>query len=254
MKVLMCPPLHYQPAPGEDASAVMAEWRGLYRLLRDELDVQVDLLEPRPGMPGLVLAASGGFVWQDSFIASRFREDSRRSEAEAWENFFLVRGYAMPGLPAGCRFEGERDLVVVGGTMFAGYRSDDDLAVHAAVAKVLGGEICSLRLSDAWDRPLDTCLCPLGDGSALFHPDAFDPSAHKALHDHVPRMYPVDADEAPRLGCNALVTGRKAVLPEGCPETAAHLEEAGFQVHNAPLGSYARHGAGPKALVLKIAG
>lgn len=254
MKVLMCPPLHYEPASGEDASAVMAEWRGLYRLLRDELDVQVDLLEPRPDMPKLVLAASGGFVWKDCFLASRFREDSRRPEAEAWENFFLVRGYATPALPEGCCFEGERDLVVVGGTMFAGYRSKDDLAAHAAVAEVLGGEICSLRLSDAWDRPLDTCLCPLDGGSALFHPDAFDPSARKALHDHVPRMDPVDADDAPRLGCNALVTGRKAVLPEGCPETAAHLEEAGFQVHNTPLGSYARHGVGPKALVLKIAG
>ncbi len=249
MKVLMCPPLHYEPAP-----AVMAEWRGLYRLLREDLDVQVDLLEPKPDMPRLVLAGSGGFVWQDSFIASRFREDSRRPEAEAWENFFLVRGYATPRLSEDCCFEGERDLVVVNGTMFAGYRSDDDLALHAAVARVLGAEIRSLRLSDAWDRPLDTCLCPLGQGSALFHPDAFDPSARKALHDQVPRLHPVDAHDATRLGCNALVTGRNAILPEGCPETAAHLEEAGFQVHNTPLGSYARHGAGPKALVLKIAG
>ena len=254
MKVLMCPPLHYQPAEGGDTSTVMAEWRGLYRLLRDELDVQVDLLEPRPDMPTLVLAASGGLVCEDSFFASRFRENSRRPEAEAWENFFLVRGYAMPGLPEGCCFEGERDLVAMDGTMFAGYRSDDDLAAHEAVAKVLGGEVHSLCLSDAWDWPLDACLCPLGDGSALFHPDAFDPAAHKALHDHVPRLHPVDADDARRLGCNALVTGRNAVLPEGCPETAAHLEEAGFQVHSTPLRSYARHGAGPKALVLKIAG
>ncbi|MDE0027835.1 MAG: hypothetical protein OXU42_00315 [Deltaproteobacteria bacterium] len=254
MKVLMCPPLHYEPAPGEDASAVMAEWRGLYRLLRDELGVQVDLLEPRPDMPRLVLAASGGFVWKDSFIASRFREDSRRSEAEAWENFFLVRGYATPGLPEGCRFEGERDLVGVGGTMFAGYRSDDDLAAHAAVAKVLGGEIRSLRLSDAWDRPLDTCLCPLGDGGALFHPDAFDPSARKDLEDHVPRLHPVDTDDARRLGCNALVAGQNVVLPQGCRGIAAHLEKTGFQVHHLPVGAFARHAAGPKSLVLKIAG
>ena len=254
MKVLMCPPLHYEAAPGEDPSAVMAEWRGLYRLLRDELDVQVDLLEPRPDMPMLVMAASGGFVWNDTFIASRFREDSRRFEAEAWENFFLVRGYAMPELPEGCRFEGERDLVVVGRTMFAGYRSDDDLAAHAAVAKVLGGEICSLRLSDAWDRPLDTCLCPLGDGGALFHPDAFDPAARKDLEDYVPRLHPVDTDDARRLGCNALVAGQNVVLPQGCRGIAAHLEKTGFQVHHLPVGAFARHASGPKALVLKSAG
>lgn len=254
MKVLMCPPLHYEPAPGEDASAVMAEWRSLYRLLRDELNVQVDLLEPRPDMPKLVLAASGGFVWNDTFIASRPRDVSRWPESEAWANFFMVRGYAMPELPEGCSLDGERDLVVADGTPFAGYRSDEDRMIHHAVSAILGREVQSLRLSDTWDGPLDTCLCPLGDGSALFHPDAFDPGARKALHDHVRRIHPVDADDAPRLGCNALVTGRNAVLPEGCPGTAARLEEAGFQVHNTPLGSYARHGAGPKALVLKIAG
>ena len=254
MKVLMCPPLHYEPDPGEDASAFLAEWRGLYRLLRDDLDVEVDLLEPRPDMPRLVLAASGGFVWGESFIVSRFRENSRRPEADAWENFFLVRGYAVPGLPEGCRFEGERDLVVVGGTMFAGYRSDDDLAAHEAVSGIFGREVRSLGLSSVWNWPLDTCLCPVGDGSALFLPEAFDPAARKEIQDHVPRPHPVDADDARRLGCNALFAGRNVVLPEGCPETAAHLEEAGFQVHNTPLGSYARHGAGPKALVLKIAG
>ena len=253
MRVLMCPPLHYEPAPGEDASAVMAEWRGLYRLLRDELDVQVDLLEPRPDMPMLVLAASGGFVRDDSFIASRLQEDSRRLEAEAWENFFLVRGYAMPALPEGCRFEGERDLVAVGGTMFAGYRSEGDLAAHEALSRIFGGEVRSLGLSDAWDLPLDTSLCPLGDGSALFLPDAFDPAARKDLQHHVPRLHPVDADDARRLGCNALGAGRNVVLPEGCRGPAAHLEKTGFQVHHLPVGAYARHGAGPKALVLKIA-
>ena len=254
MKVLMCPPLYYEPAEGEDASTFMTEWRGLYRLLRDELDIEVDLLEPRPDMPGLVLAASGGFVWEDSFIASRLREDSRRPEAEAWENFFLVRGYAMPAFPESCRFEGERDLVAVGGTMFAGYRSEDDLAAHEAVSGIFGCEVRSLGLSDAWDWPLDTCLCALGDGSALFLPDAFDPAARKDLQHHVPRLHPVDADDPRRLGCNALVAGRNVVLPEGCPRIAAHLEKTGFQVHHLPVGAYARHGAGPKALVLKIAG
>ena len=254
MKVLMCPPLHYEPAPGEDAAAAMGEWRGLYRLLRDELDVQVDLLEPRPDMPGLVLAAAGGFVWEDSFIAGWFRDKSRQPEREAWENFFLVRGYAMPVLPEGCCLEGERDVVAVGGTLFAGYHSDDELGAHGAVAEIVDGEVVSLRLSDSWDGPLDTCLCPLGEGRALYYPEAFDPTARRALQDHVRRVLRVDADDARSLGCNALIAGRSVVLPEGCRQTSADLQGAGFQVHTTPLGSYARHGAGPKALVLKIAG
>ena len=252
MKVLMCPPLHYELAPGEDAAAVMAEWRGLYRLLREELDVEVDLLEPRPGLPKLVLAASGGFVWEDSFIASCFRDPSRRPEREAWANFFLVRGYAMPALPEGCCFEGERDLVVVEGTLFAGYRSSDDLDAHQALAEIVGREVRSLRLSDGWDRTLDTCLCPLGEGRALFHPEAFDPDARGILEENVPQLQPMDLADVRRLGCNALVMDGNVILPEGCGNTVTRLEQGGFRVHGLPLGSYARYGAGPKALMLKI--
>ncbi len=252
MKVLMCPPLHYEPAPGEDPSAAMAEWRGLYRLLRDELDVQVDLLEPRPGMPKLVVAASGGFVWKNTFIAGRARDGSRRPEAEAWANFFLVRGYAVPELPEGCPFDGERDLVVADGTLFVGCRPDDDLASHRALSEILEREVHSLRLSDRWDWPLDTCLCPLGDDKALYHPGAFLAEARKILEDSLPGMKPMDADEARRLGCNALAAEGSVILPEGCESTAARLEREGFQVHALPLRCYARHGAGPRALALKI--
>ena len=173
MKVLMCPPLHYEPAPGEDASAVMAEWRGLYRLLRDDLGVQVDLLEPRPDMPKLVVAASGGFVQGDSFIVSRFRDVARQREPEAWANFFLVRGYTTLALPEGTCFEGERDLVAVAGMLFAGYRSRHDLAAHKTVSEILACEVRSLRLSDGWDWPLDTCLSPMLGDTALYHPEAF---------------------------------------------------------------------------------
>ncbi len=254
MKVLMCPPLHYQPAQGEDAPAIMAQWRGLYRLLRDELDVHVDLLEPRPGMSRLVLAASGGLVWEDAFIGSRFRDASRQREREAWDGFFLVRGYVMPPLPEGCRFEGERDLVVADGTLFAGYRSQADLAAHQAVSGILGREIHSLRLSDRSDGHLDGCLWPLGNGMALYHPEAFHPDARGTLDARLPGLRRADTGDARRLGCNGMVVGSHVILPQGCDATAVGLEQEGFRVHTLPLQSYARHGAGPKALVLRIEG
>ena len=252
MKVLMCPPLHYEPAPGEDASVVMAEWRGLYRLLREELDVQVDLLEPRPGLPKLVLAASGGFVWQDSFIGSRLADAERRPESEAVANFFLVRGYAMSALPEGCRFEGERDLVVAEETLFAGYRCAEDLAAHEALVGVLGREIRSLRLSDGWPFPLDTCLCPLGESRALYHPEAFDEEARRDLEQNVTQLQSMEPADVQRLGCNALVADGNVILPEGCGATVTRLEQEGFRVHTLPLACYSRHAAGPSALVLNV--
>ena len=252
MKVLMCPPLYYEPTAGEDASTIMSEWRGLYRLLREELGVEVDLLEPRPGMPRLVLAASGGFVWKDSFIGSRFQDASRRPEPEAWANFFLVRGYDMSALQEGCCFEGERDLVVAEGTLFAGFRSREDLAAHKAISEILHRGVRSLRLSDGWDWPLDTCLCPLGNGRTLYHPEAFHPEARGIVETHVSGLQPVAAGDAWHLGCNALVANGNAILPEGCEATTSRLEQEGFQVHTLPLNSFARNCAGPKALALKV--
>ena len=252
MKVLMCPPLYYEPADGEDTSTIMTEWRGLYRLLREELDVQVDLLEPRPGMPGLVVAASGGLAVDDSFIASRFRDVSRRPECEAWANFFLVRGYAMPVLPEGSCFEGQRDLVVAEGKLFAGYRSSDDLAAHQVLSELLDREVCSLRVADGWDSPLDTCLCPLGNGMVLYHAEAFEPDACGILNDSFTAAQAMDSEDARHLGCNALVADGNVILPEGCGATVTRLEQEGLRVHTLQLGSYVRHGAGPKALVLKM--
>ena len=43
----------------------------------------------------------------------------------------------MPELPEECCFDGERDLVVAGGKLFAGYRAGGDLAAHKAVSEFL---------------------------------------------------------------------------------------------------------------------
>ena len=84
----------------------------------------------------------------------------------------------MPRLPEGCCFEGERDMVVVDGMMFAGHRSDDDLAAHEAISGILGREVCIPFACPTLGGGPSTRVCArLGDGSALFYPDAFDPAA-----------------------------------------------------------------------------
>lgn len=252
MKVLMCPPIHYATTPEGDVSTVMVEWRGLYRLLREELGIQVDLLEPKPSLPQLVLAGGGGFVWGDTFVVSRFRDSLRRYEPEAWENFFLVRGYDTPTLPEGCYFEGEQDLLIVEGVPFVGHRAGDDLAAHNALSTILGRDVQLLRFADGWDLPLSACLCPLGNGQALFYPEAFDLDARRAIEGSLAAPRAMDPQDVRRFGCNALVADGDLILPEGCVATVAQLKQDGFRVHTLPLHSYARHCAGPKALVLKI--
>ena len=90
MKILMCPPMYYGTGNGVDPSPTpsrehdrelaVEQWRGLYRLARDAVGLEVMLLEPRAGLPDMAFVARAGLVWADKFVASHFREPARQPE------------------------------------------------------------------------------------------------------------------------------------------------------------------------------
>jgi N-dimethylarginine dimethylaminohydrolase len=258
----MCPPVYYgieyeinpwmSRSRQSDRQMAQEQWRALYRLLRDELNLDVDLLEPIRGLPDMVFTANGGLVWSKKFIASNFRHEVRRGEVRYVENFFAVRGYDIFHLPEGIYFEGEGDLLLCGDVFFAGYRIRSDIRAHQQVAETIEREVLSLELTNEWFYHLDTCFCPLGAGQALFYPAAFDPYAVKVLENHVARLIPVEEDEARRFACNAIVMGRSVVINEGCPKIHRTLESMNYAVRSAPLGEFLKAGGSAKCLVLKV--
>lgn len=262
MRLLMCPPLYYgierqDPGIGRsrqgDRQIAQEQWRALYRLLEDDLDMEIALLEPRTGLPDMVFTANAGFVWGDRFIASNLRDEARRAEAPAFENWFQVRGYEIFHLPEETLFEGESNLLLCGDRFVAGYRAPSaDAASHRKVAEILGREILSLKLADDCLYRLDACLCPLGQGQALFYPSAFDNQAAKMLKDHIGALVAVPDDEALRFACNAIVVEKNVVMNDGCPKTREQLRSLGFSVFETPLGEFAKAGGGAKCLALKV--
>ena len=147
MRLLMCPPLHYgiqyeinpwmSRSRQSDPQLAQEQWRALYRILQDRLELDVPLVEPRPGLPDMVFTANAGLVWGDRFIVSNFRHQVRRGEAPHFENWFQVRGYEIHHLPAGLFFEGEGDLLMCGDLCFAGYRIRSDIGAHDKVAEII---------------------------------------------------------------------------------------------------------------------
>ncbi|MBI4488634.1 MAG: amidinotransferase [Deltaproteobacteria bacterium] len=262
MKLLMCPPLYYgieyeiNPwmSRSRQSNPLLAQeqWRGLYRLLEDQLAVEIVLVEPRKGLPDMVFTANAGLVWNNKFIASNFRYEVRRGEVPHLENWFQVRGHEIFHLPEENFFEGEGDLLLCGDLFFGGYHIRSDILSHQKVAEILEREILSLELTSEWFYHLDTCFCPLGEGQAFFYPAAFDAYALKVLEDTIGTLIPVAEEEARRFACNAIVVEKNVVVNDGCPGIRKKLESLGFSVLETPLSEFIKAGGSAKCLVLKV--
>lgn len=258
----MCPPLYYgieyeiNPEMGRsrqsDPQLAQEQWRELYRLLEDKLDMEIALVEPKKGLPDMVFTANAGLAWGNKYIASNFRHEVRRGEAPSFENWFQVRGYEIFHLPEENFFEGEGDLLKCGEIFFAGFHIRSDIASHQKVAEIMEREVLSLELTSDWLYHLDSCFCPLAKGQALFYPAAFNPGARKVLQDNIASLIAVTEDEARRFACNAIAVEKNVVINDGCPQTGERLRSLGFTVFETPLGEFIKAGGSAKCLVLKI--
>lgn len=258
----MCPPdyygIEYEINPWmsrgrqSDRQRAHAQWERLRGLIREKLQVEIDLVEPRPGLPDMVFTANAGFVWNKIFIASRFRHAVRRGETPYFEERFRAEGYEMVRLPEETFFEGEGDLLLCGDTLFAGYHIRTDILAHQKIAEIVQREVLSLELASEWFYHLDTCFCPLDAGRALYYPAAFDSYALKVLRDNVADLIEADEEEAKRFSCNAVVIGENVILNEGCPKSREQLESRGFTVFDTTLDEFIKAGGSAKCLVLKM--
>ena len=75
--------------------------------------------------------------------------------------------------------EGEGDFLYTGRALLAGYGFRSDQAAAAELAEVFGLPVLSLRLTDPRFYHLDTALCVLAPGVAMYYPAAFDEAARR---------------------------------------------------------------------------
>ena len=262
MRLLMCPPdyygIEYEINPWMSRShqsntqIAREQWNNLYHLLNLGFNAEIELLDPKPGLPDMVFTANAGLAWNGKFIVSRFRHDVRQREAPHYEAWFANHGYEVLHLPDNYCFEGEGDLLKCGELWFAGYHIRSDIFAHQKIAEIIGQEILSLELTSDWYYHLDTCFCPLSAGRAIFYPPAFDPYARKVLENHIPDLITVSDEEAARFACNAVVAGEKIAMNDGCPKLKGKMEAAGFSVFQTPLDEFIKAGGSAKCLVLII--
>ena len=232
----------------------MAQWHRLHHALTRV--AQVHLIEPVAGSPDMVFTANAGLARDGVVAVSSFLHAERQGEEPHFRAWFENAGYDVVNLPRGVSFEGEGDALFSadGSRLWVGYGTRTDRGSHALLSPLWETEVTGLRLVDPRFYHLDTCFAPLGDGSLLYYPPAFDSSSIaliEAFYAPEQRIAVNEAD-ALRFACNAVNIGRTVVMNEVSEVLQEQLERRGFQVVQVPLDEFLKAGGAAKCLVMKL--
>ena len=261
ISVLMCEPtayaLKYEINPwmrmenSPNIALAQRQWQELYRLLKEEVGLDVRLVAQAAECPDMVFTANAGLVRGPLALLANFRHPQRQLEEPYFKQWFETEGYAVMTPPVPDKFEGEGDALFVGDVLLAGYLKRSDIAAHRWMADLLGISVLSLELVDDRWYHLDTCLFPLTHQCLVYYPGAFDSYAQKVITDRFETIA-VRYEEALRFACNAVVAKDHIVLPSGCPVLTETLTALGYTVHSAELSEFLKAGGAAKCLTLML--
>src|SRR5215210_302305 len=145
-RFLMCAPAHYgveyviNPWMAGNVHRVardiaVKQWQALSENLHEL--AEVELVEPRPGLPDMVFTANGGFVMERRAVLTRFFHRERQDERQHFKKWFERRGFEVVELPDDVPFEGEGDALLdrERGFLWMGYGLRTDLGAHPMLAE-----------------------------------------------------------------------------------------------------------------------
>ena len=264
-EILMCPPWHFEVTyrinpwmdPGQrtvDRDRAKAQWTQLRAILAQSSEIVE--IDPLPGLPDMVFTANAGLVLGGQVVLSRFRHVERRGEEAPFRAFFRSRGATIEALPDEMFFEGAGDALFDRRLpiLWAGSGLRSLLQGHEWLSLKLGCAVVSLELVDPRFYHLDTCFCPLADGSLLYYPAAFSPASQEAIETHVlPReRIAVTLEDALQFACNAVNQGTRITLHALSSPLRKALESRGFEVVETPLDEFLKAGGSAKCLTLRL--
>lgn len=265
IRYLMCAPEHYDVDyvinPWMEGNVhrlsrdrAQMQWQALYKVIGDR--AEVESIDPQPGWPDMVFAANAGLILNDTAILSRFYHPERQGEQPHFKAWFESAGYAVKELPETVTFEGAGDALLdrAGRWLWAGYGFRTMLEAHPYLAAWLDIEVLSLRLVDKRFYHLDTCFCPLSDGSILYYPEAFDTFSNRTIERRIPadkRIAIAEAD-AVNFACNAVDIDGAIAVNRVSDGLRARFEERGFTVLETDLSEFLKAGGAAKCLTLRL--
>lgn len=233
---LMCPPTYFDvryainpwmdPAVPVDRDRALAQWSALVAAYA-AAGHRVDLLDPVPGLPDMVVAANGATVVDGQVLGAEFASPLRRAEAAehaAWH------GDSVSVRAPRAVNEGEGDFAVLADRVLAGYGFRTVREAHDELAALTGRPVISLELVDPRFYHLDVALAVLDDHAdrIAYYPPAFSRASRRTLERLFPDAIVVDSADAYAFGLNSVSDGRHVFLPAAAQGFAATLAGEGF--------------------------
>ena len=265
-RLLMCPPEHfavlYEINPwmhqevAVDLDVAREQWGGLVSNLVSA-GAEVELLEPREGLPDMVFTANAGTVNLSAqkgrvFVASRFRHPHRGGEVACYCDWFEADGWSVQTLPDDVVHEGAGDSLPFDGIFLSGYRTRSDAIAHNALSRLLEAPVRAIELVDSRFYHLDLTFCPLDDRRALVGPLGWDDYGVRVVKALVPEPVELERDEILGFCANSVVVGNVVVMPS-CPVRLGRLLEGyGFEVVETPMGEFVKAGGACRCLTLAL--
>ena len=259
--ILMCAPkffdIEYEINPWMhtdnpvDPTLASKQWRQLYSIYTDQLDWNVELIEPVEHLPDMVFTANGALTYKGRVALPHFRQPDRQPETPLFEAWFKSAGYNELFVPK-YDFEGEGDALIWNDILFAGFPWRTDKPAHAEVADFLQIKTISLQLVDPRFYHLDTALTIVSNDTVALYPKAFSEESLKKVHETVPHVIEATDEDAVAYGLNAMSDGKSIVIPENTHHLLSKYREMGLKVITCPITEFQKSGGGVKCLTLEL--
>lgn len=259
-RFLMCPPDHFEvvyainPWMSLDVPVDRALAQRQWAELRDtylRLGHRVEVMTPTPGLPDMVFAANAGVVHGDRALVANFTHPQRRPESAGFAAWFEQAGFS-PVRVATEHFEGEGDILTVGGMMLAGAGPRTSPAAHRELGAYFGVPVVGLELVDPRFYHLDTALAVLDDRTVAYFPGAFSPASRAVIRRLFPDAVEASEEDACGFGLNAVSDGYNVVLSDRAPALAARLAALGFNPIPVDTGELIKAGGSAKCCTLEL--
>lgn len=262
--ILMCPPTYfevsYQINPWMNGNLgykknnlAQEQWEKLHNALSRVANVV--LVEPIEGLPDMVFTANAGLAVKNKVFLSNFKHNERKPEAELFRKWFLENHYYVVDQHVD-DFEGQGDCLVDATDTYwmgHGFRSD---AAYANCLWKFSVKVRPVKLVDDRFYHIDTCFCPLPDGTVMYYPQAFDKQSQFEIEDHFSNLsrysnIRVTEQEAESFCCNSIVIGNDIFMPQ-CSSVAEQLRIRGYQVHEFDMSEFQKSGGACKCLIMHL--
>lgn len=261
-KVLLCPPIfydiEYEINPWMDVQNKVNKervWEEYEALKNAYKSLGVDVLEITPveGLPDMVYAANIGFPLGNKFVVSNFRYDQRRKESNFAKIFFENLGFKVINLPKNIYFEGQGDLLTVGGKYFIGWGRRSSRQAKDVLNKKLGIKCVDFELRNPYFYHLDMSLGPLDSKTALINSRSFTKEGLSKLQHEFSNIIETTEEDNKFIACNLVTFNKTVIIAKGISDKLKReIEKYGFKVCEIPMEEYIKGGGGIKCLTLEF--